>query len=171
VVKVVRDLYDFLVLFLPWKVVAVGLVALALAALPAWLETVRERQLRGRVRRMVRAESVSRAALVEQTFALAGGRASRLSRLVEAGRQYDQRDVVERALSALDEVDPPTARRLRALGAPPRPRLRDPLEAAVRVEGLLDSGMTARAREVLDEALRDHPADPELLALRGRLDP
>lgn len=167
--KVIGDLYAFLTLFLPWKlVVGVG-VALAFVAVPYWFETVREKQLRGQVRRMVRAEQHERVRLVEETFGLAGDRASRLARLVEAGRHYDQRDVVERALGELHKVDAPLAVRLQSQLAPPRPKARDGLEVAVRVEALLASGMGDRAREVLEEGLRDHPADPELTALRDRL--
>jgi hypothetical protein len=167
--RVFADLYAFLTLFLPWKVVVAVGVTLAVLALPSWMETVRERQLRGQVRRMVRAEQSERAALVERSMTLAGERPSRLARLVEAGRHYDQRDLVDRALGRLEVVDPREAARLRSLGAPPKPRARDPLEVVVRVESLLASGMTSRAREVLDEGLREHPADAELVALRSRI--
>jgi hypothetical protein len=167
--RVFGDLYAFLTLFLPWKLVVGLLAVLVVAALPSWVENMRERQLRGSVRRLVRAEQTERVRLLEDTFGLAGERPSRLVRLVEAGRQYDQRDVVDRALTHLDRLDAAAAHRLRTAAAPPKPKVRDALEAVVRVEGLLREGMAVRAAEVLEESLREHPADPELLALRERL--
>lgn len=167
--RVLADLYQFLTLFLPWKAVVAGGVVLGLLAAPRWFESVREKQLRGQVRRMVRAEQPDRDRLLQDTFALAGDDPERLRRLFEAATQYDQRDVARHALDRLQAVAPRAAAELRARVEPVRPKARLPLEIVVRAESLHASGMTDRAREVVEEGLKDHPADPDLLALRDRL--
>lgn len=153
----------------PWLVIPVAIVLL-LAFLPAWVETMRHKQLRGLVRRMVRAEEAPRRALIDRALALARGRGPRLAVIVEQAMKYGQRALMDEALAALQAIDPLGADRLRAQQRPDSPKtVLHPLEVSVRVERLLAEGMREAAEARLDEALARHPRDPDLLALRARV--
>lgn len=152
----------------PVRALLLVLLVLAVVALPAWLETIRERQLRGTVRRMVRADPEQRVALVERAMHLAGRVPRRLSVLAGEAIRYDQRDVRDHALAALEAAGG-DSRPLRAKIDRPKPRFRDPVEAVVRVEGLLTEGLVEAAREQLGEARASFPDDGELKALESRL--
>jgi hypothetical protein len=163
-VEIVRTLGALL----PLRLLAVGVVVLVLLALPAWFENVRERQIRGTVRRMVRAEPPHRASLEHRALELAGAKPRRLTVLAGEAIRYDQRSVRDRALAALDAAGADT-RALREKIDRPRTRFRDPVEAVVRIEALLGEGLTEAAREQLEVAAAAFPADPEIAALRERL--
>jgi hypothetical protein len=152
----------------PVRALLLVLLVLAVVGLPAWLENVRERQLRGAVRRMVRADPEQRVALVERVKHLAGGVPRRLTVLAGEAIRYDQRDVRDHALAALEAAGG-DSRSLRAKIERPKPKFRDPVEAVVRVEGLLAEGLVEAAREQLGEALAAFPDDGELKALESRL--
>jgi hypothetical protein len=152
----------------PLRALLVIVLAVALLALPAWLETVRERQLRGTVRRMVRADPEQRAALVDRALILAAHVPRRLSVLAGEAIRYDQRDVRDRALAALEEAGGDT-RALRARIDRPKARFRDPFEAVVRIEGLVAEGLLEAAREQLAEATTAFPDDPDLALLETKL--
>jgi hypothetical protein len=152
----------------PLRTLVVVLLVVAILALPAWLETVRERQLRGTVRRMVRADPDQRAALVDRALTLAAHVPRRLSVLAGEAIRYDQRDVRDRALAALEEVGGDTTV-LRAKIERPKARFRDPVEAAVRIEGLVGEGLLEAAREQLAEARAAFPDDPELAFLETKV--
>ncbi|MCA9494464.1 MAG: type II secretion system protein [Myxococcales bacterium] len=165
--RVLGQLVETLSMFMPLKVV-LGIVAiLGLLAAPFWLESVRDRQIRGTVRRMVRAERQERDALAHRVLSLADGKPGRLRTIVEAATRYDQRDLRERTLALMEKG--PGARdavRFRETTTVKRWRPRNPLEAVVRVEALRAEGMEAAAEEHLQIALETFPDDPELLALR-----
>lgn len=152
----------------PLRTLLLVLLVLAIVALPLWVETVRERQLRGTVRRMVRADPEQRAALVERAISLAGRVPRRLSVLAGEAIRYDQRDVRDRAIVALEAAGG-DSRALRAKIERPKSRFRDPVEAAVRVDALLAEGLVEAAREQLAEARSTFPDDPDLVALESRL--
>jgi hypothetical protein len=152
----------------PMRTLAIVVLVVAILALPAWLETVRERQLRGAVRRMVRADPDQRAALVDRALTLAALVPRRLTVLAGEAIRYDQRDVRDRALAALEEAGGDT-RALRARIERPKVRFRDPVEAVVRIEGLVAEGLVEAAREQLAEARSTFPDDPELALLETTL--
>lgn len=153
----------------PWAVGMIAFVALV-AILPAWIDNMRVKQIRGTVRRMVRASDAGRADLAERALRLAGRRSSRLVSLVEHAHKFQQIELRRRGLQALQGVDPVAARRLREAVEREKPKqVLHPLEVVVRVERLLAEGMDAAAAERLEEALQRHPDDPDLLALKRRL--
>lgn len=154
----------------PEALAAVGAVVLLVMA-PFWLDSMRGKQIRGAVRRMVRADPETRAALVDRVMSLAGTRPHRLVTLAQHAIKYDQRDVRDAAIAALEATGraPQDVKRLRAEIEKPPITHRDPLEAIVKIEGLLDQGLVVAAAEHLDAAERRFPGDPELAALRRRV--
>ncbi|MEQ1564987.1 MAG: hypothetical protein ABMA64_05065 [Myxococcota bacterium] len=154
---------------LPLKVVIGLAAAIVVIGAPFWFESVRDRQIRGAVRRMVRADPASRAALAERAVGLAGDKPHRLRVVVDSAIKYDQRALRDQALDQLDAAGAGAeAARIRRTLRPEPPKLRDPLEAAVRIEQLLASGAIDGARELLDTARRAFPDDPELAAIERR---
>ncbi|MEQ1500744.1 MAG: hypothetical protein ABMB14_00870 [Myxococcota bacterium] len=155
-----------LAVILPLKVVIGLSVLTAVLLAPAWFESIRDRQLRGLVRRMVRADAVQRAQLTTEALTLAMGKERRLVTLVEQASKYDQPPVRARALEALEGLGVSTARFKPAAKAP---QVRDPIEAAVRIERMLRNGLLVTAREALGPALAAFPTDEELVDLDTRL--
>lgn len=154
----------------PWAIPIVIGVLGALAA-PFWLESVRGKQIKGAVRRMVRASEDERPPLAERALSLAGTRRTRLIALVQEAMRYDQRALRDEALVRLERVHRGDAAELRKRIDKPRTRYRDPVEAVVRIEGLLDEGLVVAAREQLEEARRSFPHDPDLDRLQERVSP
>ncbi len=152
----------------PLRTLLLLVLALAILALPLWFETVRERQVRGAVRRMVRADPDQRAALEERAIALAASRPRRLFVLAGEAIRYDQRDLRDRALTALEAAGGDT-RALRAKIDRPKAKFRDAVEATVRIEALLAEGLPEAAREQLGEARSAFPDDPDLLSLETKV--
>jgi hypothetical protein len=153
---------------LPLRILALVCVVVVVLALPAWFENIRERQIRGTVRRMVRADPPIRASLEDRALELAAGRTRRLTVLAGEAIRYDQRSARDRALAALDASGADT-KALRDRIDRPKVRFRDPVEAAVRIEALIADGLTEAARENLDAARRTFPDDGELAALQDKL--
>lgn len=153
-----------------WMLVAMGVVA-AIALGPRWIESMRDKQLRGLVRRMVRAEPDERQRLRDEITAIAGHRPGRLIAVVLHAIHYDQRGLRDAALATLDATGaaPADVKRLRARIEKPPPRFRDPIEAAVRIEQLFRDGLLVAAQEQLDAARASFPNDPDLLAIGARL--
>ncbi len=151
---------------LPWVLVAIGA-----AAVPLWLESVRGKQIKGAIRKMVRASDGERPALAERALSLAGASRGRLIGLVQEALRYGQPALAEQGLARL-EAHPrgrQDAAHLRARVEKPGAKFRDPFEASVRIERLIDEGLRVAAEEQLEEALAHFPRDEELLALRARL--
>lgn len=157
-----------LVIFPPWVLIAAGLV-LVVALGPRWIESMRDKQIRGLVRRMVRADRSERARLSALVTEIAGNRAGRLVATIHHAIHYDQRALRDAALARLEAGGqaPDDVERLRARIEKPPPRFRDPIEAAVRIEQLLRDGLVVAAQEQLRAALAAFPADPDLNALAG----
>jgi hypothetical protein len=168
--RAIGDLINTLTMLVPLRVLIVVAVLLAVSAAPLWMESVRDRQLRGLVRRCVRAEHTQRDTLVAEVLRIAADRPSRLRTVVHAATQYDQRDLHHRALAALEATGKAAedVKRLRQRIEKPPITFRDPLEAVVRVEALLGAGLRVGAQEHLAAALRAFPRDPDLEGLRAR---
>jgi signal transduction histidine kinase len=170
-VRGISDLIQGLALFFPLKVV-IGIVGVGgVLALPFWFESVRDKQLRGLVRRMVRASEAERAQLVRRAFELAAGRPRRLGTLVRQAIHYDQRRLRDEALAALEATGqaPADVKHFKTLIAPAPIRFRDPIEAAVRIDQLLQQGLHVAAREQLQAAEQAFPGEPELEAFWAKL--
>lgn len=151
---------------LPPRFLFPALAVLILLMLPSWYENMREKQIRGVVRRMVRAEPVERDALYSQALELAGQKRRRLHTLAGEAIRYDQRALRDRALVLLEQTGGrEEARTLRQKIEPVRSRYRDPVEAAIRIETLLADGLTEAADEQLRLARAQFPGDAELEAL------
>lgn len=166
----IGQLLKALAALLPWKVVVALGVAIAIVGAPLWLESIRDRQIRGAVRQMVRAEPEAREELVRRAFALCGERPRRLLALAETAIRYDQRALRDEALAKLEAAGGKAdAARLKKALSPEKQRFRDPLEAAIRVESLLGSGLTVAAADALAAARAQFPEDPELAALDARV--
>lgn len=153
----------------PWAVAAVG-GGLLLLMLPAWVDNMRVKQIRGTIRRMVRADEASRDALAERALRLARRRPTRLESVVERANHYQQLELRRRALQTLRRVDPEKAEYLLERIERDKPKqVFHPIEVVVRVERLLAEGMVDAAAARLDEALDRYPDDPDLLALRQKV--
>jgi hypothetical protein len=166
----IGQLLQALTAILPLKVV-IGLgVAVAIGLAPYWLESIRDRQIRGTVRQMVRAEPEDRERLVQRVFELTGDKRQRLLTLVEVAIKYDQRGLRDQAIVRLESTGGTAdAARLRKRIEPEKPRFRDALEAAVRIEALVSAGLTAAAEEQLAIARAAFPSDSELAELARRI--
>lgn len=156
----------------PTPVLVAIVTAMVLYGVPVWIENARVKEVRGLVRQISRNGGDGPAAdpLVDRVMTLATPKAERL---VELGREAHRRQLTrlrDRAWVELERLDPATARRERALVEPPKIRDRFPLEAQVAVAGMIESGAVEAARSRLAAALERFPDDPELLALRDRLE-
>lgn len=171
-VRGISDLFVALEQLLPLEwVIGIGVVG-AVLALPLWMESIRAKQIRGLVRRMVRADAAERQRLTGEVLRLAGTTPRRLQLVGESAVKYDQRALRERAIALLEQHggDPRDVQRLREVDRKPPVRVTDPISAAVRVEQLLADGLVVAAREHLEAARRAFPADEELAALEQRLE-
>lgn len=81
------------------------------------------------------------------------------------GRHTFARQVIA-ALRQTGKLKPELAGLERQLAGPEGPR--DPLEAGVRIERLLENGVVAEAERLLEEAERRWPGDPAWPELRAR---
>ena len=168
----VTDILQVLGQLVPTPVL-IGIIVVGMAlATPAWVRSVRVRQMKGKLRTAARAHSAEeREAAVEAAFKLSGGRPRALVDLAERAMQNGQIDVWRRALDQLEatgklELD---LIRLRRKVAPPDKRPRDPLQAAVRIERLIEAGLVVGARETLQALEESHPGSPELAELERRV--
>jgi hypothetical protein len=164
----VTDILEVLRDLVPTPVLIGILVVVMALATPAWLRSVRTRQMKGKLRTAARARSAEeRASAVEGAFSLAKGKPRALVDLAERAMHNGQVDVWRRALAELEatgklELD---LVRLRRKVAGPDKRVRDPLQAAVRIERLIEAGLVVGARETLDELAKSHPDSRELAQL------
>lgn len=169
--RIFTDVGQVLNSLVPGWAIPVVLGVAGVLMLPPWLESVRSKQIKGAVRRMVRADEALREQLSDRALALAGHRRLRLIGLVQEAIRYGQRELIEAGLVRL-ESDPRGRRDAQALRdriRKPGQRFRDPTEASVRVSALIEAELFVGAQEQLDEALERFPDDPELLQLREAL--
>lgn len=136
---------------------------------PAWLESARQKQLRGWVRRLVRAEPQERRDLEAQILTWSGDNAGRWSTVADAADHYGQpalRDLAISRLEALGAKD--LVRKWKDKDKRESGRARDPIQALVRIEALYKNGRTDLADEQLAEARAAFPGDPDLDALAAK---
>lgn len=167
----IGDIFSIAFEYLPPEVLAVLGVILAFFAIPAWIRSAKTRQIKGTVRRMVRAEPADVPALSERAFLLAGTNGELLRFLVLEARKRTLPRVEGEALNRLASLDGYAADAVslrKAVGREEAP-VRHPLEVAVVVERLLDQGMIDGARIQLDAGLATHPDNTELLSLVERV--
>ena len=167
----ISDIATTLNMLLPPWAVATLIGVVLLVALPAWINSVRTKQIHGRTRRMVRADPEERSRLLEEILDIAGDRPSRLLAVVHNADKYGLRDVRNRALDLLEATGKAEedVARLRMKAAPQRKPVGHVIEVALSIERMIEQGMLPAARVRLDEALQRYPEDPELRALQERL--
>jgi hypothetical protein len=155
----------------PWAIALLAVVLVVVIG-PAWFDNVRAKQVRGQIRQLLRAQEADKAGYADAALALAGDRPRRLVALVREAHKYllfDLRDIALRRLRATGRA-PDDVAALEKLVAPEDKAAPSTLEAVVRIEQLLEAGLTVGAEEQLTAALRRYPRDPDLLALRARLE-
>ncbi|HHO51961.1 MAG TPA: hypothetical protein ENK18_14035 [Deltaproteobacteria bacterium] len=169
--RIFSDIGQVLTSLIPGWAIPIVLGIAGVLAVPFWIESVRSKQIKGAVRRMVRADGPTRRQLAHRALSLAGQRRLRLIGLVQEAIRYGQHALIEEGLARLtsDPHGHRDAEALRARIRKPGQRFRDPIEASVRIEGLLQQELFVAASEQLDEALGRFPTDPELLHLQRRL--
>ncbi|MCA9567203.1 MAG: hypothetical protein KC656_05150 [Myxococcales bacterium] len=155
----------------PWVLLAAAVVLAVLAA-PGWVEGLRVKRVKARIRRMTRAEAGERERLLAEVWALADGRPEVLLALAREADKMNLPALRDRAIRDL-EARGTHKDALRRLEGPPKPgehRFAHPVEACVSIERLLENGADEAARARLAEALQRFPRDEGLLALRQRLE-
>ncbi|MFT7521266.1 MAG: hypothetical protein ACI9MC_003417 [Kiritimatiellia bacterium] len=166
----VTDIIQGLAQILPPEVLAAVLVIALVAAFPAWLHTVRTKQIKAYLRRAARAENDDlRQQLYEKAFAIAKARPRRLAALAELAIEKQLTPVWTRALRELEQTGKAEldALRLRRSVSPKRNAARDALELEVRVDSLMADGLFVAAQEIVDHALSNKPNDPKLASLHS----
>lgn len=162
-------LHEIGLIFPPWMLLILAGVGLVVG-IPGLQNSVKTRQIRERVRQMVRADPSRRVGLADNVMGVAGKDVHLLSLLAREARRREQLPLYQRALTALDAL--PEGRKLaeavRAEVRAPRD-LMSPLQAIGRIEAAIDEGQFGVARHRLSDALAQHPDHPELLALGQRL--
>jgi len=156
----------------PWALALVA-VTVVLVGGPAWFDNVRGKQIRGQIRKMLRADGPgARAAHADEALQLAAERPRRLVTLVREAHKYQLNDLRDAALERLRDggKSPADVEVLDKLVQPESKAAPTSLEAVVRVEKLLDAGLVVGAKEQLDAALDRFPNDPELLALDRKIE-
>lgn len=170
--RAISDILGSLFLVLPAPIVY-GLAALiGLLLLRPWLRNVRAKQIRGKVRRMVRADDALRHRLAEEAFRTARSNADHMYLLAFEARKRSFPALYQRALDALHAHPKgrPLAAKLTEQVAPERSPTRHPAEWIAIIETMLDNGVYEGARLRLTEALEQHPSHPALLSLPKRID-
>lgn len=170
--QVIGDLLDTINTLLPRPVFIGLLVLLVVVSFPAWLGSVRARQIRGRLRTLARTSDPGRrGALADQVFRIAGSRQRHLVLVAEESLRLGLRTVHTVALEALDASGhAAAAKSIRERLAPERPDYRHPLEATVVARRLAAQGLRDEARRRLQEAADAHPGDPDLMSALAELD-
>lgn len=154
----------------PQAMAAVAAVLVILIA-PLWFGSMRQKQIRGVIRRLVRADDSERATLHARIRHLAARSPTRWVTVVQQAIRYDQRALRDEGMQWLAD----DGRRPRELAAfndtiqPSKPAFRDAFEATVRVERLLRAELPAAAREEWERAVAAFPNDAELAHLGTRL--
>ena len=170
--RAISDILSSLFLVLPAPVVYGLAVVIGLLLLRPWLKNVRAKQIRGRVRRMVRADDAQRDKLAAEAFRTARGNADHLYLLAFEARKRSFPALYQQALDALQAM--PEGRRLASQlneqVAPEKSPTRHPAEWIAIIETMIDNGVYEGARLRLAEALDQHPSHPALLALPKRID-
>ena len=161
------DIVQTLSMFLPtWAVVAVVAVAV-MAISPWWIHSMRSKQIRGLVRRMVRADEARRRLLAEQAMGMAANKGHRLAVVATEAHKMGQVVLRDRAMAQLEQMgERKELALLLEMVKPKETPVAHPLEAAVIIERLREEGMFEAARDRLERALRRFPGDDRLLELR-----
>lgn len=158
---------------LPPEVYVPLFVVIGVALVPTWFHWLRSKQIKGRIRRMLRAtDPAEREAHRRAAFDLAAGKPRRLAHLADEALRVGLRSVYDEALATLKASGGHRADIQRLEGATKvvPPRGAHPLEEALAIERMVEAGLLDAARARLHEVRGRFPEDPDLAALQQRLD-
>lgn len=168
----VFNLFQTVGQFMPlWLMVPIG-VGLVLVLVPNWLHGVRVKQVRERVRRMVRAPAGVRATLLDEARDIARADPELWSNLARELRRHTFAEMYRQVLEEMSAKPAlaPAAARIR--NETERDRSTQTMRAgatAVLIEELIQDGRWADAQSRLTSALAEHPDDALLLGLAERV--
>jgi hypothetical protein len=153
--------------FVPPWVTALLVVALAAWGIPGFLWSVKTKQIRERVRRMIRATPEGRARALDEAMAIAGDDVVLVTLLAREARRLEQVAAADRALRHLEGLPGGSAEavKLRATAARPPTPTGHALGEAFAVRALLDEGLPRAASARWEAARTAFPGDPHLEAL------
>jgi hypothetical protein len=162
------DIVNTLFGLLPFEFAIALLLLAAVLVFPGWVFSIRSKQIKGLVRRRVRATEEERAQLAAKAMELTAGKGDRLIVLARESLKMGQRDLWNTAMNALQLIPAHTTETKELLGAVSRERkaLLHPLEVLMTVNRLRSLEMYEAALERVDEALERFPDDAELLSTR-----
>jgi hypothetical protein len=166
------DLIQPLRTLVPDEILVVVGALLLIAAIPAWLRSVRFRQIKGCFRRAARATpGPTRHAHLERAFLIARGRPRLLADLTEHAWRSGFAKEARTAMTLLDQSGrlPVEAIRLHRLIDAEVAVPVDIEQATIRIERLMEAQLWQAARDTLAEAERRFPQAPEWPGLRQRL--
>ena len=165
------DLVNALFILMPVPVVIGVLFVLAMLLLPGWLFAMRTKQIKGLIRRRVRAAPDTAEELAREALAIAAGRGPLLIALGREAIRMHQRDLWNLAKEELVGF-PEHAAELQELeasiGRESQPLLH-PLEVLMTVRRLTELGMLDAAQARLNEAIARFPNDQELIDARAEV--
>jgi hypothetical protein len=153
--------------FVPPWVTALLVLALAAWGVPGFLWSVKTKQIRERVRRMIRATPDGRARALDEAMAIAGDDVVLVTLLAREARRLEQVFAADRALRHLEALPggAPEAAKLRATAARPATPTGSAMGEAFAVRALLDEGLPRAASTRWESARAVFPGDPQLEAL------
>jgi hypothetical protein len=165
------DLVNSLFVFLPVELAIAVLLAAALLILPGWIFAIRAKQIKGLIRKRVRASAEERDRLANEALALAAGKGNRLVVLARESLRMGQRELWKRAMDELQLLPAHVAeaRELTASISRESQPLLHPVEVVMTVQRLLELHMTQAALDRIDEALERFPRDDGLLTAREQV--
>jgi hypothetical protein len=165
------DLVNTLFVMLPTQVVIVVMVIGAALLFPGWLFSMRSKQIRGLIRRRVRAAGDERAELADEAMLIANEKGPLLIALAREAIKMNQRHLFQRAITKLNELSlySEETAELEASISRETQALLHPVEVLLATERLLNLGMNHAAKERVEEALQRFPDNEELLDAHTRV--
>lgn len=159
---------------LPPEVYIPLFVVLGIALVPTWFHWVRTKQIKGQLRRLLRAtSSEEKATFRARAFAFANGKPRRLAFLADEALRLGLKPIHDEAMAALKAVaggHHADVQRLEAATKVVPPRAQHPLEEAVVIERMLEEGLVEAAKARLQEVRARFPTDPDLADLEHRIE-
>lgn len=169
--RTIPDLFNTLrAIFPDWLLIVLAL-GIAIFAIPRWWHSIRVKQLKADMRKAARSSvGPERDRFIAAALERAGHHPGRLEALFELGWKSQNAKVWKEALHRLERsgAHPSVIERLRTKTMRKEEPIRNPLEAAVKIETLLEHGQPQRAMHLLQHALVQFPEHEELVELQSR---
>ena len=169
--RIFGDLSQLVMSLPPWALwPAAGITVVV--AVPIWLRSVRVKQIRNAVRKLITADGAERERWSERAMMLAGTTPFLLSTVVREAIKRSQLPLRNEALARLKAtgklLDDVREYELAFAREKPQP-FAHPLEAIAVIERLLEDGLSGKAAERLKAARRQFPSDGAIAELHSRL--